>query len=117
MQTCFRGPGIAMPGLCLLTAVEILPAIRTCLRLHRVVPIAPSKGAAHAKENSMTTLDTRFIPADFDATVWSNIEPLFEALLSRSIETADEFETWLIDRSELDAVCNEAQANLYISMT
>ncbi|MFG0260570.1 MAG: M3 family oligoendopeptidase, partial [Phycisphaerales bacterium JB041] len=65
----------------------------------------------------MPTLDTSFVPADIDATDWSNIEPLFAALRERQVGSAAEFERWLIDRSELEAACSEAEANLYISMT
>ena len=65
----------------------------------------------------MPTLDTSFVPAEIDATAWANIEPLFKALLERPVESAEQFERWLIDRSELDAACSEAEANLYISMT
>lgn len=65
----------------------------------------------------MPTLDTSFVPAEIDATDWANIEPLFAALRDRPVESAADFERWLIDRSELEAACNEAEANLYISMT
>ena len=65
----------------------------------------------------MTTLDTSFVPADLDAASWAAIEPLFKALLERPVGSAPEFERWLTDRSELDAACAEAEANLYISMT
>lgn len=65
----------------------------------------------------MARLDTSFVPADIDAANWAEIEPLFKALLARPVESADEFERWLTDRSELDAACSEAEANLYISMT
>ncbi|MCC7388314.1 MAG: M3 family oligoendopeptidase [Phycisphaerales bacterium] len=65
----------------------------------------------------MTTLDTSFVPADLDAASWAAIEPLFKALLARPVGSAPEFERWLTDRSELDAACAEAEANLYISMT
>jgi oligoendopeptidase F len=65
----------------------------------------------------MHALDTRFVPASFDAKVWDNIEPLIRDLESRAVHTAAEFERWLIDRSELEGVCAEAQAELYIAMT
>jgi oligoendopeptidase F len=63
------------------------------------------------------TLTTPFVPANLDASSWSNIKPLFESLLVRQVDSAQAFEQWLIDRSELGAACSEAQANLYISMT
>ncbi len=58
-----------------------------------------------------------FVPATIDATKWDQIEPLVKSLLSREVRTPGEFERWLIDRSELEAACSEARANLYISMT
>lgn len=58
-----------------------------------------------------------FVPASIDATKWEQIEPLVKALLARDVRTPGEFERWLIDRSELEAACSEARANLYISMT
>ncbi|GMV25335.1 MAG: hypothetical protein AMXMBFR58_13660 [Phycisphaerae bacterium] len=58
-----------------------------------------------------------FVPAELDATRWENIEPLVNALLERPVQSADELERWLLDRSELDAACSESRANLYIRMT
>lgn len=60
---------------------------------------------------------TDFVPGSFDATRWDVIEPLVRALLERPIATPGEFERWLLDRSELDAACGEAKADLYIAMT
>lgn len=58
-----------------------------------------------------------FVPADLDASSWENIEPLLAALRDREIDAADEFERWLLDRSELEAAISEAAALLYIGMT
>ncbi len=63
------------------------------------------------------TTTTGFVPADLDATEWSQIEPLANALLERPLETADDLDAWLVDRSELDAACSEGAARLYINMT
>ncbi len=60
---------------------------------------------------------SEFVPRSFDATRWAEIEPLMRALLDRPIRDRSELERWLLDRSELDAACNEAQAILYINMT
>lgn len=62
-------------------------------------------------------MQTDFVPADLDTTDWKNIEPLVKALLERPVESAAELETWLIDRSELDAACAQGMAELYIDMT
>lgn len=60
---------------------------------------------------------TDFVPAAIDATRWDAIEPLLKALLDRPVGSPAVFEKWLIDRSELEAACAEAEANLYIAMT
>jgi len=48
---------------------------------------------------------------------WPTVEPLVRELLGRPVEDPAEFEGWLEDRSELDAACSEARADLYIEMT
>ncbi len=58
-----------------------------------------------------------FVPQSLDATRWSEIEPLFQTLLTRPITSLTDFEQWLVDRSDLEAVCSEARARLYINMT
>lgn len=64
------------------------------------------------------TPDTHaFVPARIDATRWEEIEPLLRALLDRPVGSAAAFERWLVDRGELEAAVDEAEANLYIAMT
>ena len=58
-----------------------------------------------------------FVPAEIDATRWEELEPLLSALLDRPVGSPKAFETWLLDRSELEAACSESEANLYIAMT
>jgi oligoendopeptidase F len=65
----------------------------------------------------MPELKSDFVPADLDGTRWDQIEPLGRALLERPVGSVEDLERWLVDRSELDAACSEAQANLYIAMT
>ena len=60
---------------------------------------------------------TGFVPANLDATRWPMIEPLVRALLERPVSSGGDLERWLHDRSELDAACSEARADLYIAMT
>lgn len=64
---------------------------------------------------SLATSD--FVPADLDASKWANVEPLFAELNARGVGSAEEFERWLLDRSELDAAMSEAGAIRYIDMT
>ncbi len=63
------------------------------------------------------SIPTDFVPAELDATRWENIKPLLDDLRDRPVDSAEAFEQWLIDRSELTAAWSETQANLYISMS
>jgi oligoendopeptidase F len=65
----------------------------------------------------MPTPTPGFVPPNLDATRWEQIEPVVKALLDRPVRSRDELERWLLDRSEFDAACAEAEANLYIDMT
>jgi oligoendopeptidase F len=64
-----------------------------------------------------TTTSDGFVPAGFDGTEWAGIEPLMMALLDRPVRTAADLERWLLDRSDLEAACSEARADLYIATT
>ena len=64
----------------------------------------------------MTTA-TDFVPTDLDATRWENIEPLYTALLERTLNCHRCLERLILDRSELDSASEEAVANLYIATT
>lgn len=48
---------------------------------------------------------------------WDNLEPLFQELLHREINSPEELETWLKNRSELEAALEEDFAWRYIKMT
>ena len=58
-----------------------------------------------------------FVPNSLDATRWDSIEPLFNALATRAVHSVGEFEQWLLDRSDLESICSESRARLYINMT
>jgi len=57
------------------------------------------------------------LPNDLDATQWNQLQPLYEQLSQRAILSTADLEQFILDRSELDAAADEAQANLYIEMT
>ena len=57
-----------------------------------------------------------YIPADLEIK-WENLEPLLKELLERPINSVDELEHWLHDRSELEAALEEDFAWRYIRMT
>ncbi|MFK7961564.1 MAG: M3 family oligoendopeptidase [Phycisphaerales bacterium] len=65
----------------------------------------------------MSTTISDFVPADLDGRSWAALEPLYTALLARPINSTDDLERLLLDRSELDATTNQAHAELYIAMT
>ncbi len=62
-----------------------------------------------------TTTIRTCVPATLNGADWSAIEPIIQDLSTRTVATVGEYEQWLIDRSELDAACMEARANLYIA--
>lgn len=59
----------------------------------------------------------QFIKNEFSVTTWNELEPYFNDLLNRSIESKAELEQWLLDNSELSAVVSEDMAWRYIKMT
>lgn len=48
---------------------------------------------------------------------WDSLEPIFNDLLARNINSVDELEQWLKDKSELEAALEEDFAWRYIKMT
>lgn len=59
----------------------------------------------------------KFIQETLIIDAWSSIKPYYTALLERVIESEADFQKWLKDRSELDAVLEEDAAWRYIKMT
>ena len=70
------------------------------------------------KENiSIPTRPKRnFVPENLNIDSWNKVEPLFESLFKRSINSKKELENWMKDRSELNSVMNEDLAWRYIKM-
>lgn len=56
----------------------------------------------------------RFVPAEFNPAEWSQIEPLFQQLQARPIESADALVQWLTDFSELSSVVDEYGSRRYV---
>lgn len=77
----------------------------------RITPGAPLKAILKITMSHISA----FLPSTFDATNWSQIQPVIEQLKSRPVGSPADFERWLVDRSDLDAACSEARANLYIA--
>ena len=58
----------------------------------------------------------KYIPETLEIK-WENLEPLFKELTERPINSVEELEQWLRDRSELEAALEEDFAWRYIRMT
>ncbi len=58
-----------------------------------------------------------YIAKDLTINTWEDVKPYFEELHKRVIETKEEYQTWLKNKSELDAVLEEDCAWRYIKMT
>jgi len=68
--------------------------------------------------NSLPQYQKRhFVPNDFDLYSAEKVAVQFEKLRDRPVNSAEELEQWILDRSELDAVLDQAGSVLYIRMT
>jgi oligoendopeptidase F len=65
----------------------------------------------------MTVTTHGFVPAELDAAVWDEVEPLLSSLRDRAVTDRSGAEAWLVDRSELEASIEEAGTLLYINMS
>jgi len=57
------------------------------------------------------------LPEDFTITDWPTLEPYFQNLLQREINSKEDLEVWLRDMSELEAVVAEDATWRQIRMT
>lgn len=62
-------------------------------------------------------LPRHFLPPDFKVTDWPSLEPYFQQLLDRNIDSLEALEQWLQDMSELEAVVSEDACWRQIRMT
>ncbi|MCC9165701.1 M3 family oligoendopeptidase [Pontibacter harenae] len=58
-----------------------------------------------------------YLAENFKVESWESIQPYFEELKSHAINSADELEKWMADRSELESVLSEDLGWRYIRMT
>lgn len=58
----------------------------------------------------------KFLPNNFEINSWETLQPYFEDLKNREINSLADLEKWLRDRSELEAVLEEDMAWRYIKM-
>ncbi|MCF6227242.1 MAG: M3 family oligoendopeptidase, partial [Planctomycetes bacterium] len=68
-------------------------------------------------ENLPKEFARAFVPADLNVKSFTDVEPLFNQLLEREINSADDLEQWLKDRSELGNVIEEHGAAIYVRST
>lgn len=59
----------------------------------------------------------KFLPQDISIDSWEKLEPFYRSLTERPLQSLQDLHTWLIDRSELEAVVEEEGAWRYIRMT
>jgi oligoendopeptidase F len=60
--------------------------------------------------------ERQFLPQNLLIEAWTTLEPFFEDLKNRPINSVNDLEKWLQDRSELEAVLEEDAAWRYIRM-
>jgi oligoendopeptidase F len=65
----------------------------------------------------ITAKQRTFLPADFTLSDWASLEPFFEALQNRVIDTPQALQQWLSDLSELESVIGEDACWRQIKMT
>ena len=58
-----------------------------------------------------------FVPDQLNATLWDELEPLYEDLVSRSLDSIEQLEKMIKDESELREWVSEAGSRLYVAMT
>jgi oligoendopeptidase F len=61
--------------------------------------------------------ERHFLPADYVLTDWKSLEPYFQELVQRPLDTRADLEKWLLDMSELEAVVSEDACWRQIKMT
>ena len=58
-----------------------------------------------------------FIGEEFDLKKWEDLQPFYENLISREINSVDDLRQWFLDRSELESYLSENFAWRYIRQT
>lgn len=69
------------------------------------------------KNTSSKACKRHFVKPDADMADWAAIEPYFDELDARPIETGEQLERWLLNQSELTACLNEEQTRRQVAMT
>ncbi len=61
--------------------------------------------------------ERKFLPEEFKLTVWSRLKPYYTDLLKREINSVEDLEHWISNRSELESIVSECFAWRYIKIT
>ena len=64
----------------------------------------------------MQKLTRNFLPANFEITTWQSLEPFYKTLDEELINSANQLELWMKNRSELESIVSENMAWRYINM-
>ncbi len=59
--------------------------------------------------------ERRFVPEDFELQDWPSVQPYYQDLLDREVNTVEALYQWLRDRSELETIVSEAAGWKYIN--
>lgn len=62
-------------------------------------------------------IERKFLPKDFEVTTWEALQPYFEELKNRTLDSKAALDQWLADVSELEAVISEDASWRQIRMT
>src|SRR5262249_50191250 len=63
------------------------------------------------------TFTRRWLPEGTGLETWEQIEPWYQAILGRAIDSPEELEAWLFDAGELNAAVGQIGVKRYIAMT
>lgn len=72
---------------------------------------------AQSPSADIKKLPRHYLPEEYKVTDWASLKPYFDELLDRPLESREEFEKWLKDMSEVEAVVGEDAAWRQIKMT
>ena len=61
--------------------------------------------------------ERQYLSPDFELTNWESLQPYFEELQSRELNSVEDLKQWMQDRSELEAVIGENAAWRFINHT
>lgn len=65
----------------------------------------------------MEIIENHFLPEEFKISTWDKLEPFYQELNGREINSVEDLLTFLKDRSQLDSMVSEDLAWRYIRMT